>query len=175
VSSPLSSPLASRRRSFNEQPFFNRRSSRRDVAARRRCASIRFWPQPLPNHWVFGSVTGVAVDAQDHVWVTHRGADSLEGNEKGMMANPPTSAKCCVAAPFILEFDPSGKLVSNFGGPGQGYQWPQSPGGIAVDAKGNIWIAAAGLEPAPPGGSRSRNGGRRSGCGRVRAGRTWAR
>jgi DNA-binding beta-propeller fold protein YncE len=111
-----------------------------------------FWPQPLPNHWVFGSVTGVAVDAQDHVWVTHRGADSLEGNEKGMMANPPTSAKCCVAAPFILEFDPSGKLVSNFGGPGQGYQWPQSPGGIAVDAKGNIWIAAAGLEPAPPGG-----------------------
>jgi len=111
-----------------------------------------FWPQPLPNHWVFGSVTGVAVDAQDHVWVTHRGADSLEGNEKGMMANPPTSAKCCVAAPFILEFDPSGKLVSNFGGPGQGYQWPQSPGGIAVDAKGNIWIAAAGLEPAPSGG-----------------------
>src|SRR3989442_1617594 len=111
-----------------------------------------FWPQPLPNHWVFGSVTGVAVDAQDHIWVTHRGADSLEGNEKGMMANPPTSAKCCVAAPFILEFDPSGNPVPNFGGPGQGYQWPQSPGGIAVDAKGNIWIAAAGLEPAPSGG-----------------------
>ncbi len=42
------------------------------------------WPQPLPNHWVFGSITGVAVDAQDHIWVTHRGADSLEGNEKGM-------------------------------------------------------------------------------------------
>src|SRR6266542_4002927 len=65
------------------------------------------WPQPLPNHWVFGSITGVAVDAQDHVWVTHRGADSLEGNEKGMMANPPTSTQCCVAAPFILELDPS--------------------------------------------------------------------
>ena len=47
-----------------------------------------YWPQPLPNHWVFGSITGVAVDAQDHVWVTHRGADSLEGNEKGMMATP---------------------------------------------------------------------------------------
>src|SRR2546422_557958 len=24
-----------------------------------------YWPQPLPNHWVFGSITGVAVDAQD--------------------------------------------------------------------------------------------------------------
>src|SRR5262249_29367892 len=63
-----------------------------------------FWPQPLPNHWVFGSITGVAVDAQDHVWVVHRGADSLEGNEKGMMLTPPTSAKCCTAAPFVLEF-----------------------------------------------------------------------
>jgi hypothetical protein len=41
------------------------------------------WPQPLPNTMVLGSVTGVAVDAQDHIWVTHRGADSLEGNEKG--------------------------------------------------------------------------------------------
>jgi DNA-binding beta-propeller fold protein YncE len=114
-----------------------------------------FWPQPLPNHWVFGSITGVATDAQDHVWVVHRGADSLEGNEKGMMATPPTSTKCCVAAPFVLEFDAAGKLLSHFGGPGQGYQWPQSPGGIAVDAKGNIWIAAAGLD-TPPAGARGR-------------------
>ena len=114
-----------------------------------------FWPQPLPNHWVFGSITGVAVDAQDHVWVVHRGADSLEGNEKGMMATPPTSTKCCVAAPFVLEFDADGKLLSHFGGPGQGYQWPQSPGGIAVDAKGNVWIAAAGVD-TPPAGARGR-------------------
>lgn len=110
------------------------------------------WPQPLPNHWVLGSVTGVAVDAQDHVWIAHRGADSLEANEKGMMANPPTSTLCCVAAPFILELDAAGKVLSHIGGPGQGYQWPQSPGAIAVDAKGNVWIAAAGLDPAPPGG-----------------------
>src|SRR5579872_1771836 len=110
------------------------------------------WPQPLPNHWVFGSITGVAVDAQDHLWVVHRGADSLEGNEKGMMATPPTSSVCCVAAPFILEFDSAGKLLAHFGGPGQGYQWPQSPGSLAVDAKGNVWVTAAGLEPAPAGG-----------------------
>jgi DNA-binding beta-propeller fold protein YncE len=114
------------------------------------------WPQPLPNHWVLGSVTGVTIDAQDHVWVTHRGADSLEANEKGMMANPPTSTLCCVAAPFVLELDATGKVLSNFGGPGPGYQWPQSPGGITVDAKGNIWIAAAGLEPAPAGAGRGR-------------------
>ena len=38
------------------------------------------WPKPLPNHWVLGSVTGVAVDSQDHIWITHRGADSLGNN-----------------------------------------------------------------------------------------------
>jgi DNA-binding beta-propeller fold protein YncE len=113
---------------------------------------VPLWPQPLPEHYVLGSVTGVAVDAQDHVWVTHRGADSLEGNEKGMMATPKTSVLCCTAAPFILEFDTAGKLLSHFGGPGQGYQWPQSPGSLTVDAKGNVWVAGAGLEPAPAGG-----------------------
>ena len=31
------------------------------------------WPKPLPNHWVLGSAIGVAVDAEDHVWIVHRG------------------------------------------------------------------------------------------------------
>ncbi len=110
------------------------------------------WPQPLPNHWVYGSITGVAVDAQDHVWVAHRGGDSLEANEKGMMLTPPTSSVCCTAAPFILELDAAGKVVSSFGGPGQGYNWPQSPGSLTVDAKGNVWLTAAGLVTPPAGG-----------------------
>src|SRR5690606_1505958 len=37
-----------------------------------------------------------------------------------------------------------------FGGPGQGYDWPASPGSLTVDGKGNVWIAAAGLVPPPP-------------------------
>jgi DNA-binding beta-propeller fold protein YncE len=101
-----------------------------------------FWPKPLPNHWVLGSVTGVAVDSQDHIWIIHRGADSLGNNEKGAILNPPTG--CCVPAPQVLEFDQAGNLVSNWGGPGKGFDWPQSTGGIAVDHKGNVWIAAAG-------------------------------
>jgi len=105
------------------------------------------WPKPLPNHWVLGSVTGVAVDSQDHIWITHRGADSLGNNEKGGILNPPTG--CCVPAPQVLEFDQAGNLVSHWGGPGEGYEWPQSTGAITVDHKGNVWIAAAGLpEPA---------------------------
>jgi DNA-binding beta-propeller fold protein YncE len=55
-----------------------------------------------------------------------------------------------VAAPFVLEFNAAGKIVSSFGGPGPGYQWPQSPGSLTVDAKGNVWVTAAGLEPPPP-------------------------
>jgi DNA-binding beta-propeller fold protein YncE len=130
----------------------------RGAAAAPRYQVEPLWPQPLQNHWVLGSVTGVAVDAQDHVWVTHRGADSLEAAEKGMITNPPTSSVCCTPAPFVLEFDTAGKLLSSFGGPGQGYQWPQSPGALTVDAKGNVWIPAAGLEPAPPAAGRGRGG-----------------
>ena len=29
------------------------------------------WPRELPNNWILGAITGVFVDAQDHVWVTH--------------------------------------------------------------------------------------------------------
>jgi DNA-binding beta-propeller fold protein YncE len=114
------------------------------------------WPQPFPveKHWALGSVTGVAVDSQDHIWVTHRGVDSLQTNEKG-----PTlatwAAECCYAAPQVLEFDVSGKLLDSWGGPGQGYQWPQNPSGIAVDSKGSVWIAAAG----PPAAAAPRGRG----------------
>ena len=110
---------------------------------------VPLWPRPFhDDSWVLGSITGVTVDAQNHVWVAHRGADSLETNEKGMVIAQPSSSVCCTPAPPILEFDASGNLVSSWGGPSQGYQWPQVPGGIAVDAKGSVWIAAAGLEPA---------------------------
>ena len=39
------------------------------------------WPKPLPNHWVIGSVIGVAVDASDHIWIIHR-EGSLEAKEQ---------------------------------------------------------------------------------------------
>ena len=120
-----------------------------------------WWPRPFTNQsWVLGSVTGVTVDAQNHIWVVHRGGDSLEANEKGMMLTPPSATLCCQAAPSVLEFDQKGVLVSNWGGPGQGYTWPQSPGSLAVDAKGNVWITAAGLEapPATPARGRGRGG-----------------
>jgi len=111
-----------------------------------------FWPKPLPNHWLFGSITGVTVDARNHVWVVHRGAGSLNARtEIGLASNPPTAEACCLPAPHVLQFDPAGNLVSHWGGPGQGYDWPQSPGAITVDAKGNVWIVASGPGDPQPG------------------------
>jgi DNA-binding beta-propeller fold protein YncE len=112
------------------------------------------WPKPLPNHWLLGSVTGVAVDAQDHVWVVHRGYDSFTARtEIGLATDPKTAEDCCLPAPFVLEFDPAGALVNHWGGPGTGYDWPVSPGGIAIDGKGNVWITAAGPPQIPGTGS----------------------
>ena len=107
------------------------------------------WPRPLPDHWLLGSVTGVAVDAQDHIWVVHRGYDSMTARtEIGAATSPRTSEECCVPAPPVLEFDGAGTLVGHWGGPGQGYEWPQSNHGVHVDYKGNVWIGGNGEKDA---------------------------
>ena len=48
------------------------------------------WPKPLPNHWVLGQAIGVAVDAEDHVWVVHRGDASLNIMTEGSNTTGPT-------------------------------------------------------------------------------------
>src|SRR5579871_5895779 len=100
------------------------------------------WPKPLPNHWLLGQTIGVSVDGNDHIWIIHRGG-SLEPGERHATTNPPT-AQCCAPAPPVLEFDEQGNLIGNWGGPGQGYDWPDSNHGITVDYKGNVWIGGNG-------------------------------
>ena len=96
------------------------------------------FPKPLPNNWLLGQAIGVGVDAQDHIWIVHR-QDSLGANEAAADQTPPT-ASCCRRAPPILEFDQAGNLLRHWGGPGQGYDWPNSNHGITIDHKGNVWI-----------------------------------
>jgi len=84
------------------------------------------WPK-IPNNWLFGEVASVSIDAQDHVWVLQR-PGSLGADEKAR------------AAPPVLEFDAAGNFVQAWGGPGQGYQWPETEHGIYVDSKGFVWI-----------------------------------
>jgi DNA-binding beta-propeller fold protein YncE len=97
-----------------------------------------FWPKALPNKWLVGAVAGVAVDREDHVWVIHR-PGTLQPNETraGWHAAPP-----------VLEFDAAGNLLAAWGGPGEGYEWPDLEHGIYVDARDNIWIAGAGQKDA---------------------------
>ncbi len=105
------------------------------------------WPKPLPNHWLMGNTIGVSVDSQDHVWIIHRGA-SLERMETYATTNPPSS-ECCSPAPPVLEFDQEGNLIGHWGGPHEGYDWPDSNHGITVDYKGNVWIGGNGRGPDP--------------------------
>jgi DNA-binding beta-propeller fold protein YncE len=92
------------------------------------------WPK-LPNNWVVGHVASVAVDRRDHVFMLHRPNTIPEDRRKN-------------AAPPVLEFDASGKFVNAWGGPGSGYDWPDSEHGIAVDYKDRVWIG--GSAPVAP-------------------------
>ena len=105
------------------------------------------WPKPLPNNWLLGWTIGLWVDELDHVWVIHRGAGGLHNNERGAELNPPI-AECCRTAPPILVYDSDGTLLRTWGGPGPGYEWPQSNHGIHVDYKGNVWIGGNGEKDA---------------------------
>jgi DNA-binding beta-propeller fold protein YncE len=100
------------------------------------------WPKPLPNHWVLGSAIGVTVDSEDHIWIVHRGNGNLR-TELGASTDPPTG-ECCLPAPNVLEFDQEGNLINSWGGPGEGYDWPESNHGITADHLGNLWIGGNG-------------------------------
>jgi hypothetical protein len=99
------------------------------------------WPKPLPNHWLLGMTIGVSVDAQDHIWIIHRSSSTLNETERGAELK---IAECCVGAPPVLQFDQAGNLLSSWGGPQPGVEWPESNHGITVDGKGNVWIGGNG-------------------------------
>ncbi|HUF75690.1 MAG TPA: hypothetical protein VMM35_05395 [Longimicrobiales bacterium] len=101
-----------------------------------------YWPKPIPNGWVYGTVIGVTVDAQDNVYIVHRG---VSGDEAGAEQEPPL-AQCCTSAPPVLKFDPEGNLMTAWGGPSESgeYVWPASNHGLGIDEEGNLWIGGNG-------------------------------
>src|ERR1700752_1967933 len=56
------------------------------------------WPKPLPNGWSMGTVTGMYVDPEDHIWVLSRPEEDAKGG-----------------APAVLEFDIEGNLLKSWG------------------------------------------------------------
>jgi DNA-binding beta-propeller fold protein YncE len=104
------------------------------------------WPKPLPNHWVIGSTVGVAVDSRDHVWIIHTRSSLSDREAKAGVLTP--AGECCTPAPPVLELDAEGNLVGSWGGPGDGYDWPTTNHGIAIDAMDNVWIGGNGEDDA---------------------------
>jgi len=102
-----------------------------------------FWPKPLPHNWRLGSSIGVWVDDQETVWMIHRSSATLGNNERAAELDPP-QGECCIGAPPVLAFDKEGNLVHSWGGPGEGFDWPESNHGITVDHMGYVWIGANG-------------------------------
>lgn len=95
------------------------------------------WPT-IPNDWVLGEVSSISVDSRDRIWVLHRPRSIPE-------------AQRAKAAPPVLQFDASGTLLASWGGPGEGYDWPEREHGIFVDAKDFVWISGNGGWPKPTG------------------------
>ena len=89
------------------------------------------WPR-LPNNWVMGIVSAVAVDRRDHVWILHRPRSVQE-------------ALKARAAPPVLQFDADGRFVNAWGGDAPGYDWPSTEHGILVDHKDIVWIGGSGI------------------------------
>jgi DNA-binding beta-propeller fold protein YncE len=88
------------------------------------------WPK-LPAQWVWGQVSSVSVDDRDHAWILQRPA-TIRTDQKGR------------AAPPVMEFDAQGNFVQGWGGPAEGYDWPEIEHGIYVDPKGYVWIGGNG-------------------------------
>ena len=95
-----------------------------------------FWPKPLPENWILGQVSGIAVDKDDHIWIMHRPKTLLD-DEKGAMASPPTT-KCCKPAPAVMKFDADGNLLASWGPVSD--HWVKNEHGIHIDAAGNVWL-----------------------------------
>jgi DNA-binding beta-propeller fold protein YncE len=84
------------------------------------------WPK-VPPQWKLGDASSIAVDAQDNVYVLHR-PRTLKSED---------AAK---AAPPVMVFDAAGNFVKSWGGPGDGFDWPEREHGIHIDHKGFAWI-----------------------------------
>jgi Lactonase, 7-bladed beta-propeller len=100
------------------------------------------WPK-LPNNWVMGVVSAVAIDRHDNIWLLNR-----------YRVGVPESMKDRVAPP-VLQFDAAGKFVQAWGGQAgaEGYEWPGQEHCLYVDDKDNVWIGgtAGRLDATTPG------------------------
>jgi len=91
---------------------------------------VHGWPQ-LPDGFVFGQVSGVAVDSHNHVFAFHRAENSWAADKTHV-----------IASHTVLCFDGvSGKLL---------FSWGQNrfiePHGLRIDREDNVWLTDRALQ-----------------------------
>jgi DNA-binding beta-propeller fold protein YncE len=89
------------------------------------------WPK-LPAKWIFGQVSSVSIDENGHAWVLQR-PSTVRADQKDK------------AAPPIIEFDENGNFIQAWGGPGAGYDWPETEHGVYADPRGFVWVGGNGV------------------------------
>lgn len=105
------------------------------------------WPE-MPEGQVFGQVPGLALDADDNVWILQR-PNSLGFSDTGLAQEPPI-AVCCRPAPHLIQFSPEGKVLRAWGGTQHApvidgvSQWPATVHGLHVAEDGSLWIGGNG-------------------------------
>lgn len=103
------------------------------------------WPT-LPDDWLIGQIPGLAIDANDNVWILHR-PQSLSRLDLGLSNN---TGMCCKAAPPVIQFSPEGKVLNAWGGPEISptldgvNQWPRTVHGLFVDNNNSVWLGGNG-------------------------------
>jgi DNA-binding beta-propeller fold protein YncE len=101
------------------------------------------WPKPLPNNWMLGHPDKIVVDRDGNIWVGNYVTSLDRRNDHtqmGLAQNPPI-AECCIGAPGVIQFDPQGKVLRAWGGPGYVPGWPEALRGFWVDKDLNVWVA----------------------------------
>lgn len=87
------------------------------------------WWQP-PADKPIGDISAVAVGPDGDIYVLHR-PRSLAEEEQASAALP------------VVRFSPDGAFVAEYGGPGEGYDWPRNEHSLAVDDRGHFWVSGS--------------------------------
>ena len=134
-------------RSASARPCCKTRRTRRDAPSRRRCSrSIRCGRSrcritgcsagPSASGSTSRTTSGSFIAARAGCTTTKEGAGAQSADRRMLphgAADPRVRSRRATWS-------------GHWGGPGQGYEWPQSNHGIHVDYKGNVWIGGNGAE-----------------------------
>jgi DNA-binding beta-propeller fold protein YncE len=99
-------------------------------------------PVRIPQGRTIGSITGVAVTPDGHIWMLHI-ASNMAWGPAGQSDDP------ALRLGAVVEFDAAGNYLQDWGGPDHLprenglQQWPRQEETIAFDSEGTLWLFGA--------------------------------